>query len=130
MSADGVVFVVELSKFYKSFLTDTINSIKILADIQKKHPNEYSNWVKIQKDPSAIIELSNRLDPESRKTLIDLFIRASALSRKIMIIYEMSIEEKNKLIKEIESFSESVDKNIKDKTEETKEQNTKQNQEE
>ena len=121
MPTDSALFVIELSRFYKSFLTDTIDSIKILVDIQKKHPAEYLNWVKIQKDPSAIIELSDRLDPESRKTLIDLFIRASALSRKIMIIYEMSIEEKNKLIKEIESFSESVDKNIKDKTEEQEE---------
>lgn len=111
MAEKDKLFVTELSKFYKTFLTDTINSIKQLAEIQRKYPQEYNKWVKVQKDPSALIELSNSLDEESRKTLIDLFVRASSLAKKIMIIYEMSIEEKEKLIKEINAFSESIEKN-------------------
>ena len=62
-------FIIALSKFYKSFLTDTIRSIELLKNIQKEYPEDYKKWVQIQKDPSALLELSNSLDEESRKTI-------------------------------------------------------------
>ena len=106
-------FVLDLIEFHKIFLTDASKSISKLAEIQKKYPEEYSDLVKMQKDPSYLLKLSEKLDDESRKILIDSFIRASTLSTKLMMLYELSYEEKQELIKEIEKFSESMQNSIK-----------------
>jgi hypothetical protein len=110
-------FIVELTKFYKDFLTDTLKSIEQLKYMQEKYPDDYKKWVQLQKDPSALIEFSNNLDDESRKDLIDLFVRASTISSKIMLIFDMNPEEKEKFINEIKNFSGSLNKDIKEKKE-------------
>ncbi len=109
-------FIIELTKFYKSFLTDTIKSIEQLKHMQESYPEDYKRWVQLQKDPSALLEFSNNLDDESRKDLIDLFVRASTISSKVMLIFDMTPEEKEKFIKEIKRFSDSLNKDIKEKT--------------
>ena len=78
--------------------------------------NNYKKWVQLQKDPSILLEFSKNLDDESRKDLIDLFVRASTISSKVMLIFDMSPEEKEKFINEIKRFSDSLDKDIKEKT--------------
>lgn len=108
-------FIIELSKFYKSFLTDTAKSIEQLKAMQESYPEDYKKWVQLQKDPSALLEFSKNLDDESRKTLIDLFVRASTISSKMMLIFEMTPEEKQKFIEEIKAFSDGIDKEIKEK---------------
>nr|MBA4405524.1 hypothetical protein [Nanoarchaeum sp.] len=108
-------FIIELSKFYKIFLTDTARSIEQLKFMQEKYSEDYKNWVQLQKDPSALLELSKNLDNESRKTLIDLFVRASTISNKMVLIFEMSPNEKQKFVEEIKAFSDSLDKEIKEK---------------
>ena len=109
-------FIIELTKFYKNFLTDTTKSIEQLKFMQENYPEDYKKWVQLQKDPSALLEFSNNLDDESRKDLIDLFVRASTISSKVMLIFDMSPEEKDKFINEIKRFSDSLDKDIEEKT--------------
>lgn len=105
-------FLLSLVEFHKSFLDSTIDSIKQLLDIQGRFPKEYKDLVKLQKDPSYLLKVSERMGDEERKILIDLFIRASALAKKLSLLYELTVSEKEELVKEIGLFSKSMDKNI------------------
>ena len=105
-------FLIELVEFYKSFIGNTQQSIEKLAIIQDKFPKGYANLVKLQHDPSVLLEISNQIDDNERRIMLDLFFMASSISKKLSLLYELTSDEKRKLITDIENFSKRMDKNL------------------
>lgn len=53
------------------------------------------------------------MGPEVSKILIELMVKASTLSKRMNQLFESSLEEKEKLSKDLETFSESMENNLK-----------------
>jgi len=106
-------FLIELVSFYTKSLGEAASSVLILKKIQSDFPDKYKDLIELQEDPSALIEISNKMDPELSKILIELMVKASTLSRRVNKLFELSVDEKDKLAEDLRTFSKSMENNIK-----------------
>ena len=107
-------FTLELIKFYKSFIGSSSDAIKILVNIQKNYENEYKIMEELKDDPTILDELTNKLSPEEKNALILVFVKASGIGRKMNKLFELSVNEKEALIDELNKFAEFVEKTLKE----------------
>ncbi len=106
-------FLLDLIHFYKKTLGDAASSVNMLKEIQLKFKDQYKDLVDLQEDPSILIGMSEKMAPEASKILIELMVKASTLSKRMNQLFESSLEEKEKLSKDIETFSVSMENNLK-----------------
>lgn len=109
---DTKKFVQDLITFYKSYISGSTESIRLLAEIQEKFPDEYTLLLEIKNDPTRIEQITEELTEDEKGMLIMIFIRASELGRKIYNLFESSAEEKRKLANDLDNFSVYVDKKL------------------
>lgn len=105
-------FGIELIRFYKEFLLGTSKSVEILAEIERKHPKEYQIIRELKDDPKAIILLTDKLPDDVRKTLLSIMVESSVLAQRMNMLFELSQSDKEKLSKDIKTFSEKVEKDL------------------
>jgi hypothetical protein len=115
-------FAIKLIEFYKSTITSSIQSIKILAEIQRNFPKEYEIMEELKDDPSIVDQLADVLPQEEKDTMILIFIKASAIGRRMNKLFDLTVEEKEKLIKDLEDFAEFAEKRMKESLERKEEQ--------
>lgn len=107
---EGENFITLFAKFYKEYFSASSDSIKLLADIQKKYPEQYDSIKKFSTDPQAIESIINELSPEDQSVLLKILLKAGIFGRKIALIFDLSPDEKIKLAAEMEDFAESLGK--------------------
>lgn len=101
-------FTKAVNLFYEQFLKGTSESIKNLANIQKTYPAEYEKLKEIQKDPSLIFDNIEGLSEEEKDKLLVLFTRISKFEAKMLRLFDLSAEEKEKLAEELKEFIETI----------------------
>ncbi|MCK4553082.1 hypothetical protein KAT80_02675 [Candidatus Pacearchaeota archaeon] len=105
-------FVEGIKLFYSTFLKSTSDSIRVLAKIQEEHSEEYNKLKEVQNDPSILLDNIGDLTEEEKDKLITIFFRVAKLERKMLKLFDLSAEDKEKLAKEIDSFLETLNANI------------------
>lgn len=105
-------FTMNLIKFYKSFIAGSVDSIKILADIQKNNPKEYELLIRLKNDPTAMEDAMTELSQEDKNVLMIIFIRASHLGNRLNNLFESTVDDKIKLAKDLEEFSNYVEEEL------------------
>lgn len=105
-------FLIDLLNYYKETIGSAVTSVVLLKNIQTAFPDKYEELLAVQEDPSRLIDMAGKLGAEDSKILFELMIRASSLSRKINQVFELSVQDKDMLIKELKDFSEVMEKSI------------------
>ena len=107
-------FARKLIEFYKSTIISSIDAIKILTEIQRKFPKEYEIVEELKDDPSIVDQLTDVLPQEEKDALILIFVKASYIGRKMKKLFDLTVEEKEKLIKDLEEFAKFTEKKMKE----------------
>ena len=97
-------FVEGMGLFYSAFLTSNSKSIEVLAELQKKFPNEYNQLKQMQSDPSIALEGLDGMDDEEKDQLITIFVRVATLERKMLRLFDSTPDQKIELVKELNDF--------------------------
>jgi len=107
-------FTLDLIKFYKGFLLGSAESVGMLAKIEKKYPKEYKLLKEVKDDPTAITELTKKMNDKEKDVFILTVVEASQLGQKMNKLFDLSQKDKESLAKEIEIFAEKVEVKLKD----------------
>ena len=111
-------FVVDFINFYKKFVGNASNSLRDLAEIQKKYPGLYETFKDFEIDPSSLMKLYDKMDINIRSRFLNILFTSFALSQKVNTnIFALSPKEQIKLAEEIEHFitlAETIIKEIKE----------------
>lgn len=107
-------FALRLIEFYKTSLTSANESIKILADIQKNYPDYYESVSEFKDDPMAIDELTENMTPDERDAILVILIRGSNIGKQASRLFNLTVNEKEKLIEDLEKFAAFVEKKLKE----------------
>ena len=106
-------FADEIIKFYKSFIVSSASAIQILARIQKNFPDQYKVMNELKDDPSVIEQLTVKMTPKQVETLLLIIMKASNLGRRSQNLFDLSVEEKEKLVKDLRDFARYVENALK-----------------
>ena len=107
-------FLVSLIEFYKNIIGNASHSVRSLKDVQSKFPNQYQLLLDLQNDPSKLLEITKQMDKRVSSIMINLFVRSSILSNKINNMFELTVDEKEDLAKDLESFSEEFTNSLRE----------------
>lgn len=116
MVEDRKKFFEELIKFYKTTLLGTAESVKTLVDIEKRFPENYLKLKEATFNPEKIEEILASMTEEEKETFLLVFTKASLISRKLNKLFDLDVEEKTKLAKEIEDFVKFTERKLKELT--------------
>lgn len=101
-------FSEKLLDFYKNSLESTLNSIKILSDIQKTYPSAYQDFKKIKNEPFNE-DFLKQLPDEFKEKIMLFIMKSSSLTSKLANLFDSSIDDKNKIVVEFESFITQIE---------------------
>jgi len=111
---DTKKFFEDLIKFYMASVLGTAKSVATLVEIEKKFPNNYLKLKEATFDPEKIDEILTSMSDEEKETFLLIFTRASIISRKLNELFDLNLEEKEKLVKEIRAFAIFVGNRLKE----------------
>ncbi len=111
--SDEKKFALELIRFYKEFLLGSSKSVVILADMEKKYPEQYQRLKQTKDNPQRLIELTIQMPDEVKETFLLIIVEGSVIGQKMNRLFDLSQDEKEKLAKEIEDFASRVDTKLK-----------------
>lgn len=94
-----------LIEFYISFVGALADSVEKLADAHEKFPDKYKTIAELERDPGLIEEVAKELSPEEKETLLITIIKLSALARRTNKVFELNVEEKRALVRELRKFA-------------------------
>ena len=100
------------SEFYFSFFSSSSSSVNLLADIQKRFPEEYNSIKEFTRDPKAMEKLIDKLPPEKQGILLKILFKAGKFGSEMANLFESSEEQKRNLSKELNIFAEELRKTI------------------
>lgn len=107
-----IEFLIELIKFFKSSICGTADSVKTLATIEEKFPDQYKNLSESKMDPSQIDKLMGKMSPEDKDTFLIIFARASYIAPKLNKLFDLSLEEKKELTETINKYASFVEEKL------------------
>ena len=111
MSNGEVVFLEQLLKFYTNSLVSLSEAISILADIEDENKELYLKLIATRDNPILLLDQISDLTSEQRDTMILIFTKLSLLGEKSNRLFELTVDEKRGLSKEIRDFEkDSIDK--------------------
>lgn len=105
-----------LTDFYINFVNSLADSVEKLAKIQEEFPDKYETVAKLEEDPGLIEELSKNLSSEEKEKLLTILIRMSSLARRSNRIFELTVEEKRILAKDLRKFVADLQKDLLEQT--------------
>ncbi len=104
-------FFVDMLNFYKTYIQQTSETVKMLSGLQKKYKKSYQEFVEFQKNPASIMEMAKD-QTEAGTILFFILARIAFLSSKIMHLYELDTNEQEKLSEELKQFITEIDSSI------------------
>jgi len=107
-------FVRELIEFYKDFVKGSAKAVRTLADIQKKYEEEYETFVDLKEDPAQIEDLMKELSSEEKEVILLMLIKASSLGKRMNKLFDLPVEEKERLADDLDKFAEFAEKKLKE----------------
>jgi DNA repair ATPase RecN len=105
-------FGLSLIQFYKEFLLGTAKSVSLLAEIEKKYPEQYQTIKELKDDPKAITQLSEKMPEEVKTFLYSTIIETSTLGSRMNRLFDLTQVEKEKLSKDMCDFAERFEKKV------------------
>lgn len=107
-----IAFSKELIKFYKEMIEGPITSIRTLAEIEEKFPEEYKLFKGLKDDPLSVNSFIEKAPQEVKDTLILIMYNSSTLGAKIGELFKLSPAEKKQLAVDLENFGEDVESRL------------------
>ena len=108
-------FLKMFSEFYEQFFDGFANSIETLAKLQKKFPKFYDAVKTFGNDPNSIEKILSEMDNEKRGILLNILLKAGDISRRTSMLFDSSVEEKERLAKDLKDFARVLNQNLKSK---------------
>lgn len=112
MAEDEKVFLEDLINFYKASVMGTAESVKKLAEIEENFPITYGKFKKATFDPENIESIMTSMTEEQKEIFLIIFTKVSFIAKKLNQLFEMPVDEKKKLAKEIEDFMRYMEKKL------------------
>lgn len=103
-------FAKAVTLFYEKFLKAVADSVIALANIENEFKDDYQKLKEVQKDPSAIFDKLKDLSDEEKNNLLVLFARISRFEGRMLRLFDLSVDEKRQLAKELNEFVETIKK--------------------
>lgn len=107
-----IAFSKELIKFYKEMIEGPIASIRTLAEIEEKFPEEYKLFKGLKDNPLSVNGFIEKAPQEVKDTLILIMYNSSTLGAKISELFKLSPAEKKQLAVDLENFGEDVESRL------------------
>ncbi len=114
MAEDKKAFLENLLGFYKASVMGTAESVKRLAEIEENFPENYGKFKEATFDPENIENIMTSMTEQEKEIFLIIFTKASIIAKKLNQLFEISIEEKKKLAKEIEDFMNYTEKKMRE----------------
>ena len=106
-------FIDLFALFYEKFFASSAEAIEILADLQRKHKEDYDSIKEFNRDPNAIEKLMDELTPEKQAILLKILLKAGKFSKDMVNLFESNEEDKRKLAEGLRKFSRELSTEIK-----------------
>lgn len=113
----NVEFTKELIRFLKSSICGSSESVKSLAEIEEKFEDDYKKLKEIKMDPDQIDEIMKDMSDKEKEILLLVFTKASIYGRKLNGLFDLSLEDKKKLAKDLNDFASFVETKLTELTE-------------
>lgn len=113
-------FLFHLIDFYKDNLLGLSKTVDKLANLQRDFKEEYELIKQITFNPSALPDILQKLNDESRGILINIYLKQDVLAKKSAMLFQMNETEKRTFSTEIAEFSKLVDAELKKLAEKAK----------
>lgn len=114
-------FLKGLLDYYKNFVGDSSKSVRKLAQLQKKYPKNYDDFKESQADPTAMLEMTEKLTGEEKAILFELIFRMSDLTRRAINVINLDVKQQEKLADDLEEFAKDTETKLKSLIEKKKE---------
>jgi len=82
--------------------------MEMLAHIQMDFPKEYNEIKEFGSDPSAILELVNKLEPAKQAILLNVLLQAGNFGKRMSNIFDSNPEEQLKLAEDLRNFAKQL----------------------
>jgi len=111
---DAKEFVSDLITFLKGSIIGTSDSFGALIEIERKHPDLYNILRSVKMDYESMDDVLDNLNEKQRDVLMLIFFKTSSLGKKMNRLFDLTLEEKIKLVSDLKDFSEFVNKKLKE----------------
>lgn len=101
-----------LISFYRDYISGSAKAVDTLADIQEDFSDFYEIIDKVKSDPTLIDQVMAEMSEHDKETFLLILIKASMLGERMNKLFDLSVEEKRELAKDLREFSEFVDRTL------------------
>ena len=117
-------FVLAFTEFIKKSICHYADIVDNIAEIQKKFPENYDDFVDFQKSPSSFLDIFDKIDEKEAKTvfllvrLLKLIIKTATIEQKVRNIIHLNYKQKKELATELRSIVNEIEREMEQMEEE------------